>query len=553
MPLVILAAAAFAAGVVVAGDSSGRDAAARFGEAWEAQDFTAMHDQLTPEARTEYPLEDFERRYRQAQRTATLAGIAVGEPVEAGGGEAVALPLEIRTRSFGTVSDELAVPVSGDGVAWGPELVFPGLEPGESLERRARAPVRAPLLYRDRSPLAEGPAEARVTLGAGSIVVGEIGEAPPKRARQMQLQGFPEGTPAGTSGLELAFDEALAGIPGGRLIAAADGAKRTLARGGPTEGKAIRTTLDPELQEAAVAALGDRFGGIAALDARSGEIRAVAGIAFSAPQPPGSTFKVITTVAALEAGITSLDQRYPVVTATDAGGREIENAYDEPCGGTLVESFADSCNTVFAPIGAELGPDRVRGAAERFGFNSPPQLYYEEGLDATKPPASTIPPLENDLEAAVSAIGQGEVLATPLQLASVAQTIAADGVRSPTPLVKDSELAGEFEPEQVTSPEIAGQVGTMMEEVVRSGTGQPAALPGIKVAGKTGTAELGPKPGQTGLAPGQEPELELDAWFTAYAPAKNPKLAVAVMIVNAEGGGGDVAGPIAREVLAAGL
>jgi peptidoglycan glycosyltransferase len=554
-PLAILAAAAFAAGALVAGGSDERDAVARFAEAWSGQDFATMHQELTPEAQAEHPLEDFERSYRKAARTATLDQIVAGEPrgpLDQDGSRVVAVPIEAQTRSFGTITGELAVPVADGRIEWSPSLSFPGLRPGESLTRRTRAPERAPILYADRSPLARGPATQRTTVGAGGVVAGEIGRPPAERAQQMRRQGFPEGTPAGMNGLELAFDEDLAGIPGGRLLTMGGGATRTIAAADPTPGKPLRTTLDPTLQEATVAALGGSFGGVAVLDARNGEVRALAGIAFSAPQPPGSTFKIVTTVGALEAGLTDLDETYPVVASTPVAGREIDNADDAACGGTLVQSFANSCNTVFAPLGAELGPERLLETAERFGFNSPPTLYNEEGLAATRPPSSRIPPISDDLEAAVTAIGQGRVLATPLQMASVAQTIAAQGTRSPTSLVKNPDLAHDSEPVKVTSPEIADQVRDMMVEVVRSGTGKAAALPNTAVAGKSGTAELGPAADQD-LAPGEEPEQDVNAWFAAFAPAKRPRLAVAVMIVNAEADGGVVAAPIAREVLTAGL
>jgi penicillin-binding protein A len=147
------------------------------------------------------------------------------------------------------------------------------------------------------------------------------------------------------------------------------------------------------------------------------------------------------------------------------------------------------------------------------------------------------------------------VLATPLQMASVAQTIAAEGMRSPTSIVRTPELRPDSEPVKVTSPETAKTVRTMMIEVVRSGTGVAAQLPNAQVAGKTGTAELGPAalvPGDE-LEPGEEPEQEKDAWFLAFAPAEDPKLAVAVMIVNASGDGGVVAAPIAQQILASTL
>ena len=169
------------------------------------------------------------------------------------------------------------------------------------------------------------------------------------------------GTPTGTSGLELAFNDRLAGVPGGQLIALGEAeegepsGERILAESAPVAGEAVRTTIDPALQEAAVAALGSLYGGAAVLDARNGEVRALAGLGYSAPQPPGSTFKVITASGALEAGIVKTSDSFPVEVSNTDIGREIANSHDSPCGGTFTQTFADSCNTVFAPLGVELG------------------------------------------------------------------------------------------------------------------------------------------------------------------------------------------------------
>jgi cell division protein FtsI/penicillin-binding protein 2 len=319
------------------------------------------------------------------------------------------------------------------------------------------------------------------------------------------------------------------------------------------EGEPVRTTINPDLQEATAEALGNTFGGVAVLDAKNGNVLGLAGIAFSSPQPPGSTFKIVTTVAALEAGVVKLSDTFPVETSTVVGGREISNAHDEPCGGTFTQSFARSCNTVFAPLGPEIGNDGLVNTSERFGFNSPPTLYNAEARAITEPGESTIPTsIGTDLDLGVSAIGQGEVLATPLELASISQTIAAGGVRSPTPMVTEPELGPDAEPVKVTSGKIASTVRDLMVGVVEGGTGTAAAIPGVEVAGKTGTAELGPAP----VSPeeqGGEQEQEQDAWFTAFAPAGNPKLAVAVLVASTTEDGGTVAAPIAREVLAAGL
>lgn len=557
-PLAIVAVVAFVLGIVFSSGSSDRDSVERFGAALEAGDYEAMAAELTPASQGDYDAAALADAYEAAARIATTKSISVGEargPIDEDGEQVVALPVSVETTAFGTVEGELAVPVADGAVKWRPNLVFPGLDEGDELDRKTNLPKRAPLLAADRTPLAEGPADARTTNGAGGIITGEVGQPKKGAAKELEARGFPEGSLAGTSGLELAFDEQLAGTPGGELLAVGEeGPPKVLASSEPVDGKPVRTTIDLDLQNAAASALGDTFGGAAVLDAKNGDVLALAGIAFSAPQPPGSTFKVITLTGSLEAGITKPSEEFPVVTSTVAGGREIANAHDELCGGSLVTSFAKSCNTVFAPLGVELGGDKLVQTAELFGFNEPPSLYGQASLDRVMPPESTIPhDLGDEVNVAVSAIGQGEVLATPLEMASVSQTIANGGVRSPTSIVRDQALSGDYPDVKVTTPEVASQVKDMMIEVVNSGTGVAAALPDAQVAGKTGTAELGTVSGEQPVGEGEEPEQDVDAWFTAFAPADKPKLAVAVLVVNADGDGGTIAAPIARSILEAGL
>jgi peptidoglycan glycosyltransferase len=149
-----------------------------------------------------------------------------------------------------------------------------------------------------------------------------------------------------------------------------------------------------------------------------------------------------------------------------------------------------------------------------------------------------------------SAIGQGEVQATPLEMAAVAQTVANGGTRLPNAISRERELQANAGPVEVTSKATADTLRQLMIGVVDHGTGIAAQLPGIQVAGKTGTAELGPKPGAPAPPPGEQPEQETDAWFTCFAPASDPKIVVAVMVVNSDGDGGTVAAPIARQILA---
>jgi cell division protein FtsI/penicillin-binding protein 2 len=559
LPVLLIGIVSFVFGALVGGTSASEEAANRFVDAWARDDFDAMHDELSENAAARYPVDEFTGMYEDAERTATLASIEGGDP-EGSGNETITVPIAARTHAFGEVRSTLVLPMDDDRVAWEPHLVFPGLAEGEHLARSTRVPRRAPILARDGTPLAKGPAATRNSpLGAAATnVAGELGVPKGEEEAELDGRGFPPGSLAGTSGLEKAFNIRLAGQPGGELTAASGGKRseegRVLATSEPRPGEPVRTTINPDLQEAAVTALGNAFGGVAVLDAKNGSVLGVSGLAFSAPQPPGSSFKVVTTVAALEENVVKLSDSFPVETAHVVGGREIPNAHDEACGGTFAQSFAHSCNTVFAPLGPEIGNDKLVATAERFGFNSPPSLYNARATAVIDSKQSTIPTsIGSDLDLGVTAIGQGEVLATPLEMASVSQTIAAGGVRSPTPIVTEPSLRPEAKAVKVTSGEIAATVRDLMVGVVTDGTGTAAAIPGVEVAGKTGTAEIGPAPLTAEDDQGAEAEQQVDAWFTAFAPAKNPQLVVAVMVVNADGDGGTVAAPIAREVLAAGL
>jgi len=297
----------------------------------------------------------------------------------------------------------------------------------------------------------------------------------------------------------------------------------------------VKTTIRPPLQAAATGALGDRLGGVAVVRPRTGDIVALAGLAVSGPQPPGSVFKIVTLAAALQERETRTSESFPVRTAATLEGVQLRNAGDESCGGTLTNSFAHSCNSVFGPLGARLGAKRLVEYAEKFGFNE------RLRIPAAKP--SSIPhELEDDLAVGASAIGQDRDLATPLTMASVGATIANGGVRARPRLLRSEAVVRR----RVVRRKVAREVREMMLAVVRGGTGTAAALPGVDVAGKTGTAELVP------TADAASDPSNTDAWFVAFAPASAPKVAVAVMLVGA-GQGGASAAPIARDVLAAAL
>lgn len=559
LPLALVALVAFVVGITAGKSGSpDKDAAGRFAHAWAEKNFKGMYAELNEASRRQVSLKDFEAAYREAEETATARGIDAGSPGGAessGGATVVPVEMTVQTVAFGTVEEELDVPYADGGVEWNPSLVFPGLDKGEELAADVELAERAPILARDGTPLAEGPAEEREhPIGSAAIdVTGEVGEAPEEEWPELARHGFSPETPVGISGLERAFNARLAGKPGGKLLAvSADGSSvRTLAEAKPQKGAPVKTTIDPGLQEVAVSALAGRAGGVAVLDAQRGDVRALAGQAFSAPQPPGSTFKIVTTTAALEAGKVSLDDEFEVTNGVNVGGRFLNNANGEYCGGTFRQAFAESCNAVFAPLGPAVGNDKLVETAERFGFNSPPSLYAPKIVREVEPEEPSIPTeIGEEIDLGVSAIGQGEVLATPLEMASVAQTVGNDGVRLPTSIVANEKLRPHAEPVRVMSPKIANELTELMIGVVTEGTGTAGAIPQAQVAGKTGTAELGPKPGEENS---ENPVQIKDAWFSAFAPADKAKLAVGVLLIEAEAAGGEVAAPIAAEVLSAGI
>jgi peptidoglycan glycosyltransferase len=539
------------------GGPSERDAVQRYARAWERGDWASLRREITSAAQRRYSSGALAARFAAAAGTATITAVTTGRPRDAGNGD-WQLPVTVRTRAFGLVRGQVRLAVVRDGdaarITWTPELVFPGLAAGETLRRTTTMPARADLLARDGRPLAQGVERTSPLGAAAKAIAGALGPMPADRAERARQLGYPDNAQVGISGLERTFDERLAGTPGGELRAGV----RLLAQRAPRKGAPVRTTIAPKVQEAAVAALAGRLGGVVALRPSTGEILAAAGIGFSGLQPPGSTFKIITTTGVLENGVARPTDTFPIQTAATLEGVELQNANGESCGGTLAQSFALSCNSVFAPLGAKLGAARLVATAERFGFNAPTGI--PGAATASIPPANEI---GDDLAVGSSAIGQGRVQATALQMAIVAATIGLRGAR-PEVTLDPTRWRGKAPTHRATTAVVARQVEKLMLGVVRYGTGTAAAIPAVKVAGKTGTAEL--KATQTCKPEADNPEsctqdqpqpedpTDTDAWFSSYAPAGNgkPRIAVGVLLVGA-GAGGDTAAPAARQVLLAGL
>jgi penicillin-binding protein A len=564
--------------VISAAGNPEQDMAKRFVDDWANQDFKSMRDELSDSAQAQYSAAELANAYRAAQEVATATAIDPGDadgPKSVNGTDVVDVKVAVKTRLFGRVDGVVQLPLDGGKVAWAPQLTFPGLQRGEQVGRRLELGRRAPIMAKHHVALATGSVASRSSpLGSDAVdVAGETGAADAEQRAKLEAAGYPTDESTGISGLELAFNPRLSGTPSGDLLAVKANSPRlnvprstqgrvlATARGGP--GQPVRTTIDPRLQTITVNALGGQSGGAVVLNAKNGDVLALAGSAYSAPQPPGSIFKVITTTAALEGKDVKLTDNFPVLTEINPdpnnGARVVHNAHDEACGGTFVQAFAKSCNTVFAPLGVKVGAERLVQMSERYGWNEKPSLYNAAATARTQPNGMTMPTDFSDdtshTDLSVTAFGQGQVLATPLGMASVAQTVANRGVRSPTSIVKDPALKSGAKPVHVTSKENAKILTGLMRAVVTSGTGVAANLDGIEVAGKTGTAELGPKPGQPPAPPGQENTVEqiVDGWFICFAPARKPKLAVAVMLIDASGDGGSTAAPIAANILSAAL
>ena len=475
---------------------SRRKAAEQFAAAWQRGDHAAMWRELSPSAQAGTPARRFVTAYRNADRAAGVEAVKVGKPGPERDGR-IALPVAVRTDIFGTLRGTMTLRVSGTGddagVDWSFALRLPGLRSDEAVVRSAGPePRRGALLAADGSRM--------------------------------------EGT-AIAAGLQKRYADRLEGHPSARLRFG----DRIVARTRAVKGRPVRTTIDPALSRAAAAALGGKVGGIAVIRPRDGAVRALAGLAVSAPQPPGSTFKIITTAAALQHRVATPSTTYPVQTAATLSGVQLRNASGEACGGTLQEAFAESCNSVFAPLGAKVGARRLVAAARAFGFNEEPRIP-----EAKMSTISAAADLKDSLAVGAAAIGQDRDLATPLAMASVGATIATGG--PPRPAADHHARPRHPPPRGVGEGRPPGPLDDDRRRALGHRHGGRAAR-ASQVAGKTGTAELRPN--------SSDPK-DADAWFVAFAPAERPRVAVAVMLVGA-GFGGTAAAPIARETLQAAL
>jgi cell division protein FtsI/penicillin-binding protein 2 len=533
--VLLLAAAAFIGGFIVA-SSSGPDVRAmvsRYVRDWTHHRFRLMYQLLDRQSRRRLTEQQFIGQYHATAQTATTRSLSIRR-VESPDGRVVPVVMNVRTAAFGSLRQTLLVPYDDTGeepaVRFSSSVLFPGLRAGELLTRSVSLPPRAALLARNGVPLAEGPERTSTIPSVAAGIVGTLGSIPAADVASYAAAGYPPDAKVGVDGLERVFQTELAGRPGGTLRAGS----RVLATTRPVPGHAVKTSIDPDIEAAAITALASRYGGIVAMDPRTGQLLALAGLAFSALQPPGSTMKIITTTGALQAGIVKLTDTFPIATAAVIDGYTLHNASGEACGGTLLNAFAVSCNSVFAPLGAKLGGRRLVATAERFGFNHP--FPIPGAAESTIPSASQI---GDALSVGSSAIGQGRVQASALEMTDVAATIAMGG-RRPIPTLRFGARPRFV---HVTSPRVAHLVQELMVAVVQFGTGVSAQISGVEVAGKTGTAEVGNSHGSTATNP-----TNADAWFVGYAPVGAPRIVGGALFAN-QGFGGTTAAPAVRDVL----
>jgi peptidoglycan glycosyltransferase len=378
----------------------------------------------------------------------------------------------------------------------------------------------------------------------------------------------------GQTGLERSQNEWLSG----KAVKLATAVDRLIQ--GDQRGDDVQITLEPKVQQAALDGLAGRPGAVVAMEPSTGRILAMASVPGYDPNkaiadsgyrgtlkdgaesnrttqgayPPGSTFKVVTAAAALDSGKYTPDSTVDGSNGQIFSGTPLNNFGGESPGDvSLRYALTHSINTAFGNVAEDLGARTMQRYMARFGFGEAPPLDYPESQ--RRPSGSFVdgkfvPATNGQVDIARLGIGQDKLQVTPLQMAMVVAAVANDGVLMRPELVDkivdaDGRVQKQVKPEElgrVMKASSARELQSMMADVVNEGTGTAFALEGIATGGKTGTAELGdPADGIN------------DLWFIGFAPIEDPKVAVAVVVERTPGTGGDVAAPIAKQVMQAAL
>ncbi|MFI4985744.1 MAG: peptidoglycan D,D-transpeptidase FtsI family protein [Solirubrobacterales bacterium] len=381
----------------------------------------------------------------------------------------------------------------------------------------------------------------------------------------------------GRTGLERFRNAALNGQTGTNLQTLLD-----QLQGKKPRGEEVSTTLDPGAQQVAISALAGHEGAVVALDPRSGAVKVMASLPSFDPNAlrskasslnlkretetspprkslvnratqfgyaPGSTFKVLTATAAIDTGAFTSESTVSGRDNVPISGIALQNDENENFGQiTLTQALAKSVNTVWAQVAERLGKRTIARYMSRFGFGRKPQLDYpaeEMSSSGEYRGSRLLSPTSPLVDVGRMGIGQDKLEVTPLQMAEVAAAVA-NGGRLMVPHLTERVVDADGRTVQRISPRVqsvvmkpstAKAVTSMMEAVVNEGTGTSAQISGVQVAGKTGTAET-----QIGTAIN-------NVWFIAFAPAANPRFAIAVTLRGVPGQGAAFAAPVARAVL----
>jgi hypothetical protein len=401
---------------------------------------------------------------------------------------------------------------------------------------KARYDVLAPTIYPiPGTVFKSGTALTAATPGLTAGIVGTVG---PITAQELSQLGAPytAQSTVGQTGLEGVSEKQLAGTPGATVSVVGPGGTSvaTVATLAPHPGTAVQTTIDPTVQQAAEAALAgeQKIAALVAVDATTGGVLAAVSVntgsfdlALDGAQPPGSTFKVITSTALLTHGLTPTSRASCPPTVT-VDGEVFHNAEGEAPVATMLQAFTESCNTAFIRLATHnLTIPDLPAAAATYGLVKAPKI----GLTAF---GGSVPQPADQADLAATSIGQGRVLLSPLGMAMVAAAVDSGTVRAPR------LVAGAPDDAMATSqlpPAVVSALHEMMASVVASGTAAGQGLPAGTYA-KTGTAQYG-----------TTTPLKTDAWLMGF----NGKIAFAALVVDSNGNGGPTCGPIVAKFLSA--
>jgi len=432
------------------------------------------------------------------------------------------------------------------------------------------------------------PVRAYPSAGTAANLLGYVSEVNQAELEREDFQDFRPGENLGQSGVERRYDGFIRGLDGGEEIEvdARGRALRIMSRIEPHSGANVYLTIDKRIQEAAEKAFAGKKGAVVAMNPTTGEILALVSRpsydpnlfaqrltgeewqrlatdpthpmqnrAYQAQYPPGSIFKLMVTIAGLETGALTPETKFNCPERFYLGNAKFD---DWKKGGfgvlDLKSAITHSANVYFYQAGLRVGIDPIVRTAKAFGLNEPPGLGLGDEVKGNLPnpqPRHGTQPAWTPGQTVISSIGQGPVVTSPMQLLKMVSAIANGGtIYRPWVVKKIVSLSGEvldeYEPEAIrqvpVKPETLAFVRQAMLSVVENGTGAKARVPGVLIAGKTGTAQVVKKGDEKGHS-----ALKDHGWFASFAPVDNPKIAVVVLVENG-GFGGQVAAPVAKAV-----